>query len=442
MMASLNAKARTQVTRYARETTRLTQAAKLLTIVKDAPDRLDIVHELQRMLIRELVRTERRIIRLKKARHRLTRIKARERLSKEKAKILKTLIKKLDERIDDLRHLLFLWRCFGDGIPAIYQSKYSLKHLFYGSNYNVKEEAGFLSGKAGFRKEYKALCLGIRMQVPVVMSDLTNIIRHGDVCGLGGRDPVPIEMKSSTNLNARVSRQTEQLQILSNFYANDGAANFRGMPNTIRVELKNPEVTYERDLNECMLRAQSEGIAVSSPEPGLHYFSFSLEYFDKFPNRIDEQLAALVSRTTLFVQLTPEPSWLPLYPFTLSMNTQNVIPFIQEDLYLAVLIDMNVMKSNFQANGIHATVMMDGIHALQICPDPSDLMKGVFRISEQLFLRVACEFQSLRWFVEEHSLVFSSAVENLDQLTPDSPGLIYEPLPGWQGLKCLFDDSN
>lgn len=424
------------MTRYVREGNRFAQAASLLAIIKDDPDRLDVVHELQRMLIRVLVRGERRIIRLKQARKRLMRVKARERLPQEKARTLKTLVKELDQRVEDVRHLLFLWRCFGDGIAAVYQSKYSLKHLFYDSNYNVKEEAGFLSGKTGFRKEYKVLCIGIRMGVPVVMSDLTNIIRHGDVCGLGGADPLPIEIKSSSNRNARAARQIEQLQVLADFYANDGA------PNTIRVEFKYPEVTYEGDLNECMVRAQQEGIALLSPETGLHYLSFTQECFEKSQHRIDEQLAAHVSRTTLLVPLTPEPSWLPVYPFTLSMHTQNLVQFIQQDIHAAVLIDMAVLKSHFKANGIHATVLMDGFHALQICLDPSDLMKGCFRISEQLFLRVACEFQSLSWFAKEHSSVFSSAEAAQGPITIDSPGLIYEPPPGWQGLKCLFDDPS
>jgi len=428
--------------RYVKETTRFTHAASLLATIKDEPARLDVVRELQRMLIRVLVRGERRIIRLKRARQRLMRIKARERLPQGKARMVKTLVKALDQRVEEVRHLLFLWRCFGDGIAAVYQSKYSLKHLFYDSNYNVKEEAGFLSGKAGFRKEYKILCSGIRMQVPVVMSDLTNIIRHGDVCALGGADPLPIELKSSANRNARATRQIEQLNVLAEFYANDGAANFRGAPNTIRVELKYPEVTYEADLNECMLRAQQEGIALLSPEAGLHYFSFTQKYFEKFQARIDGQLAAHVSRTTLLVQLTPEPSWLPVYPFTLSMHTQNLVPFIQQDIHVAVLIDMAVLKSHFKANGIHATVLMDGFHALQICLDPSDLMKGCFRVSEQLFLRVACEFQSLSWFAKEYSSVFSSAEAAQGTITIDSPGLIYEPPPGWQGLKCLFDDPS
>lgn len=98
------------MTRHARETTRFAQAASLLAIIKGDPDRLDAVLELQRMLIRALLRGERRIIRLKKARQRLMRIKARERLPRGKARTLKTLVKELDRRVEAVRHLLFLWR--------------------------------------------------------------------------------------------------------------------------------------------------------------------------------------------------------------------------------------------------------------------------------------------------------------------------------------------
>jgi|TARA_R100001369_G_scaffold8707_1_gene21035 hypothetical protein len=100
----------------------------------------------------------------------------------------------------------------------------------------------------------------------------------------------------------------------------------------------------------------------------------------------------------------------------------------------------STLKSHFKANGIDATVLMDGNYALQICVDPNDMMKGVFRISEQLFLRVACEFQSLRWFAEEHSSIFSDVVGDVSPITMGTHGLINESPPGWQGLKCLLDD--
>lgn len=53
-------------------------------------------------------------------------------------------------------------------------------------------------------------------------------------------------------------------------------------------------------------------------------------------------------------------------------------------------------------------MLMDGFSSIQICLDPSDLVKGVFRISEQRFLRGVCEFQSLIWFADENSTAIKS----------------------------------
>ncbi|EIK54695.1 hypothetical protein YO5_18057 [Stutzerimonas stutzeri TS44] len=425
--------------RFPRERYRLEQAALLLHTIKNDPDRLALVLELQRLLIRQIVRGERRIRRLKRARQRFSALKSRHRLTKDKALAVKGLVKRIDDLVVEIRHLLFLWRCFGDGIAAVYQSKYGLKHLLYDADYNIKQDAGFLSDKAGFRQEYRVCRLGIRMGVPVVMSDLTNMIRHGDVCGLGGADPLPIEMKSSKNRNARTQRQTEQLQVLADFFTNDGAENFRGALNTKRIEIRSPEVTYERELNEYLGRAAVCGFAAFSPEPGLRYIAFSGDCFSAQPELLDAELSSYANPSSLCVSLTPDSNWLPAYPFTLSMDAANSVLFMQEAVHIVVLIDLLVLKAHFKARSVHATALMDGTHALQICLDPTDLMKGVMRISEQLFLRIACEFQSLKGFADEHSTIFEAIDEAQGPVTLDSPGLLYEPPPGWQGVRDCFE---
>lgn len=426
--------------RFPRENDRFTQATLMLHTIKSSPNRLAIVLELQRLLIRQIVRGERRIRRLKRARHRLSALKSRRRLDKKDASAVKGLVKRIDNQVYEIRHLLFLWRCFGDGIASVYQSKYSLKHLLYDGDYNVKQDAGFLSDKAGFRQEYRVFRLGIRMGVPVVISDLTNMIRHGDVCGLAGEDPLPIEMKSSKNRNARTDRQIEQLQVLAEFFAKDGAENFRGVLNTKRIEIRHPEVTYESELNECLARAAACGFATISPELGLRYMAISQDIFAAEPELLDEELSVHANPSTLCVSLTPDINWLPAYPFTLSLNAANSVLFMQEAIHIVVLIDLLVLKACFEDRGIHATMLMDGTHAVQICVDPSDLMKGAMRLSEQLFLRIACEFQSLRWFADEHSSVFDAIGEVQEPVTVDTQSLLYEPLPGWQEAKDYFDN--
>lgn len=426
--------------RFPRERIGFAQAALLLHAIKNDPDRLELVLELQRLLIRKIARCERRIRRLKSARGRLSAFKSRCRLPKEKARAVKGLVKGIDDLVLEIRHLIFLWKCFGDGIASVYQSKYSLKHLLYDADYNIKQDAGFLSDKIGFLQEYRACRLGIRMGVPVIMSDLTNMIRHGDVCGLGGEDPLPIEMKSSKNRNARSERQIEQLQVLADFFANDGADNFRGVINTRRIEVRNPEVTYEADANEVLRRAVEVGFSSVAPEEGLRYIAISNEYFSNKSELIDESLKSYIAPTTLCVALTPTFNWLPAYPFTLSMDAGNSVLFMQEVVHAIVLIDLLVLKRIFKEYEISATMIMDGVHAIQICVDPDDLMKGAMRLSEQLLLRIACEFQSLRWFAKEHSSIFDAIDKSESHTSMSAAGLLYEPLPGWQEAKDCFDD--
>ena len=424
--------------RYPRENQRFYEAALLLSVIKSDPDQLSSVLELQRLLIRNIIKSERRIQRLKRARGRLKKQIKFGRLAKQESTQLKNLVIRLENRTFDTQHLLFLWRCFGDGIANIYQSKYSLKHLFYDGNYLIKEKAGFISGKAGFKKEYKVLCQGIRMGVPVVMSDLTNIIRHGDVCALSGADPVPIELKSSA-LNARGRRQVEELKVLANFYANDGAENFRGMPNVKRIELNLPEINYETEINNCIIQALDIGCSSISPEDGLTYCVFRKSYHSKDVASFFDETWKYDDRSTMMVQLTSDENWLPSYPFTLSLSPANSILFMQEEICIFILIHLDTLKNHFLRRGIHATMIMDKFSSIQICLDPNDLMKGVFRISEQRFLRGICEFQSLIWFADENSVALKSPPD-FDTTTTDSPFFIFEPPDEWKNAKDFYSN--
>lgn len=193
-------------------------------------ERVQLLLSLQKTLIRQIIRIEKGITRLKRARKRLSGSKSVPRIPPEqfKTKVIKQLMTQCDDRITLYRRQLFCWRFIGDGIAAIYQSKYSLKQLHFDDQQNQKQDAGFLLGKIGFKQEYKMLIKGIRMGVPLLLCDLTNIIRHGDLCLLGTHEPVLIEMKSSGNRNRRAARQQEQLRELSRFFNSDIIENYRG----------------------------------------------------------------------------------------------------------------------------------------------------------------------------------------------------------------------
>lgn len=379
---------------FERQISNLGKAALLLHTIRADTERLDLVLELQRYLVRRITQSERRIDRVNRLTAKLRRSLGRDRLPRADADRVKAQVKRCGEVIEELRYALFAWRCFGDGIAAIYQDKYALKHLYYDANYQVKPDAGFISGKAGFRREWKLLRMGIRMGVPLVLSDATNVIRHGDLCALAGRDPVPIEVKSSKNRNARTARQLAQLQELADFYAKDGAENFRGMPEVRRVEQHHTEVNHFDAANKCIEEALQNGFAMVQPEAGLRYIAFTGE-------GPDDRLDGAMSSSTLALGVTPSADWLPAFPFTLSLSAGNLVHFLLGHFALVVLIDLAHLKKLYSQQGVHATLMMGDPYAVQLCNDPLDLYKGVVRVSTQSFMRIACEFQSLAWFAQE-----------------------------------------
>lgn len=421
-------------------TLRFAKAGLLLRTIHEDNERLDLVLELQRFLIRRISAAEKRTRRLKRLiAFRKKRLSAGHRSSKLEAKSIKRKIAQCEQSILDQRQLMFIWRCFGDGIAFSYQSKYSLKHLYYDGHYQVKADAGFMTAngrfKPGFRLEYRYLKLGIRMGVPVVMADLTNVVRHGDICALGGPDPMPVEVKSSINQNARTVRQAENLRAITDFYHNDGAALFRGIPNVRRIALQKPEISFEEAMNECIDEALAKGIAVTCPEPGLHYIAtFQPDCIHSFTH--------LLTPSTLAVQLVPAADWVPCIPFTLSLEPPHLTRFLQEKVALVVLIDLAYLKSLFASQGIHATMLLDGVSAIQICLDPKNLMEGVFRISEGLFARIALEFLSLVWFAEEFSIPLKEAQGTVtaEEFTSMS-GLVSAIPEKWYDVPDCYDDA-
>lgn len=426
---------------FKRENHYLLEAGKLLTSIKEDPDRLDLVLTLHRYLIRKIIICEQRIGRLKKARIRMSRLKKSGFLSKSRSKTLKLLIQNLDRRILYIQDLMYIWRCFGDGIAAIYQSKYALKHLFYDESYHVKQEAGNLSGKQGFRLEYKVLISALKHNIPAVLSDITNVIRHGDICALGASDPFPIELKSSSNLSKRAKRQIEQISAIHEFFIKDGLESFRGQSNVKRVALINPEINYEQHLNECMDIAMRDNASLVVPEAGLAYLAYRPDMPESDRPAVHRLLEKYYLPSTHFIALSPGTSWLPLYPYTLSMTPTNSTAFIQGQIEVAVLINLEVLKGLFTEKGVHAIAVMDGTHSLQIALDPKDLGKGVFRLSEQIYLRIAYEFQSLRWFAEEHSS-FIHSTHIFDDSKPISTlveGKKYPP--EWETVTDCYLDS-
>src|SRR6266481_3773758 len=166
----------------------------------------------QRLLITEVQHAERKVSQHK------TELKARRRelntskLNRESAKNIRKRIRWLEARLDAYRQVIYVRRCFGDAIAFNGLDKYAIKATYYETaTGNVKQHAGFLSGKVGFAEELRALETITNTGMPCVLTDLTNSLRYGDICILTGGDPYLIEVKTNKRLNDRGKRQVADI---------------------------------------------------------------------------------------------------------------------------------------------------------------------------------------------------------------------------------------
>lgn len=93
---------------FNRQTMNFAKAALLSHAIKADWDRLDLVLELQRFLIRRITQAERRINRVNRAAANMRRSLSRDRLPRERAKQVKARIKDCANVVDTLRDLMFV----------------------------------------------------------------------------------------------------------------------------------------------------------------------------------------------------------------------------------------------------------------------------------------------------------------------------------------------
>jgi hypothetical protein len=378
------------------------------------PKNMPLLLDLQKALLTKIKRTDVRIATLKAKRKEFVRLK-KSRLSKEQSKTTKEAIEATDEAISDAQQLLFFWRCFGDGIAFIYIDKHALKHMLYNTHdYHMKPAAGAMRGKIGLRKEWSILKLLIGKEMPVVLSDLTNTIRHGDICGLIGPDPLPIEVKTSKNRNERVNRQLANLDALATFLQTDKAANFRGLDRVIRQEFSAPNRNHAAAMNDCIERSRRTGFAAISPEEGLTYIC------RRAPPDVS-LFAPLMKPTTIMNELNQrkaDAAWMPYFPFVLSIRRgEDVNDFMKGHIRLTVLLDTQVVVDAYEARGFSAMFVDHHQHALVVTRRNAVYGRDpIGGISIGYLARLFYDFDSIEQYID----VGQSLVERLEADTAET----------------------
>jgi hypothetical protein len=368
----------------------------LLRAIEASPDNLVLVRKMNLLLVKEVLRAEDNTLRHKAALKALNAKLKTARGSKDEANNIRRTIRRTESYINGYHQQRYIWKCFGDGLAYAYIDKYAIKHAFYATDsYDVKPSAGMLGGKSGLVNELSCLFSAIEHDVPAVLCDVTNILRYGDICLLGGSDPCLIEVKSSPNLNQRGKRQAATLKKLTDFLETDRAEDFRTLGVTKRFAMTVPERNYQDAMNACIAVAERDGHCIVHPEPGLTYFAT----YGLLPK---EAFATLENggRQIMFMLNEDKISrtWTIYEPFTRSIRgRQHLLDFVVGRLVLMVVFDVDALCEAMQRPGWDISFHEDVPAAIQFHHRETGAYIGV---SRQFLGRIGFEFVSLSWIAE------------------------------------------
>jgi hypothetical protein len=368
--------------------------------VKKRGRKLPLLFDLQLRILKRIQHTEYRISNYRVTLQRLKSRLRSERLPKDQAASLKREIGTVHHKIEDCQWLLFVWRCFGDGIAFIYLDKWALKQLLYNKDdTDIKQGAGFITGKEGLETELDLLRQAKAAGVPCLLTDLTNSIRHGDVCLLVGPDPLLIEVKSSKNTNQRVGRQLNSLQALHNFFLTGQAAHWRGFPDVKRTELAVSEKNYLSILDDAIKSALTEGLYITDLEPGIRLIVGS-----KLQQPSYTMFAGLNKPLVAMLNMAKnQKAWYCYYPFTLSLrNPEHLYAFLSGDVVVIVAVDLSRLQSRAAELGFICTVPDEADYAFQFeLPADSSGTPFIAQMSRHFANRIAFELLSWEWILND-----------------------------------------
>jgi hypothetical protein len=364
------------------------QAHTLLQTLRANLENLATLKELQKLLLREIIRAEKKIRELKTD---LRTIKG----TADGAASGQSAY--LENRIEGFRQCAYIWRCFGDAIAFLYMDKFALKHCFYSTeSTNAKPDAGFIEGKEGISNELVLLVSALEHNVPALLVDLTNTIRHGDICLMAESDPCLIEAKASKNLNSRGRKQRRSLEKLRNFYETDKGEGLRGFPELRRQACEMPERTHVDQINECISEALKNGYAVRQPERGLYYIVMTQE--GPGAEQAIDSLGLKAPWVFFLNQPKSDRAWAPYLPFILTIEDKDHLwNFIRGNLFILVLVESDALCQIAIDKGYKAKIDLDDeLYPLYVEFPGGD---GMARISGHILARIGMEFVSPEWVV-------------------------------------------
>jgi hypothetical protein len=210
------------------------------------------------------------------------------------------------------------------------------------------------------------------------------------------------EVKTKKIFSKRNCRQEEALKALSEYLLTDKTDNLYGIGKMKRESMGFPEVNYIDKLNELIEIAYKRGYCTKEIENGLFYSVITNTENDDFIKLILEKVK---KPYVVFINQAKYET-VGYYPFTLSIEEPELLlSFYRGDMLITVCIDMDVMTNELLKHGLKLSIEEDseGEEFPFVIADSASIdLKDIYmRISRHFFGRIAFEFLSLKWFIDE-----------------------------------------
>lgn len=302
------------------------------------------------------------------------------------------------------QYVRYNFLCLGDCLAFLYIDRFALKQTYLDvATGNPKQSGGFISGKAGHKKEILLLENAILHNVPAVLCDITNVLRYGDICLLGASDPVPIEVKSSKTKDRRSKRQKDKLKALSDFLTEDRAQDFRGIPGTtVRTEFSDPPKLFISELQAAVEEAIGAGTKSFEVDECLKVIVIAEDDpdYDKFFGW-GQSSRVLVNSVN---QIKTNMLWGCYYPYPLTLSEPATFEgFVRGEVHIFTLLDMAAFEDKLASEGARLTVEANE-YDIQCHIHFSDLsndnQEAYFIIGEHMMCRIWTDFLCPSWIVQ------------------------------------------
>ena len=291
------------------------------------------------------------------------------------------------QKTQDYRDVLSLFRKVGDSLAFIYIDTWDIKPM--ANNHTP----GFISGKSGFELESRLMRYANRKGLPCLLSDLTSVLRHGDLYGFQeGIRPLVLEVKSG-RLNSRGKRQRRRFKQLFEYLDTDRTSTLFGDGKVFMRVALSKSISYHTDqLREVIDIARRDGFCFRRVEEGLYYIAATNDDFDRMAPRLEpmNRPIAYPLNADKF-----ETNTFPYTPLILSIrDPDSILDFYEGCLCLFVVVDLDVVLGRLTSGGLQVKISDDEYWMFEISGK-----RGPFMVSRPLFDRVCYEFLSLNWLI-------------------------------------------